>query len=132
MIQYGVPGYIRSDSGPEFIATIVQRWLGDHQIKTISIDPGSPWQNGHIESFHSRFRDECQSRKMLLNLCEARVVVADWRQHYNLERPHSRLRYLSPEDFIQPKILTPYSGQLLGPAHNLWSIFNIRKESTHG
>ena len=51
-----------SDSGPEFIATKVQRWLGDHQIKTIYIDPGSPWQNGYIESFHSRFRDECLSR----------------------------------------------------------------------
>ena len=106
MIQYGVPGYIRSDSGPEFIATIVQRWLGDHQIKTIYIDPGSPWQNGHIESFHSRFRDECLNREMLLILREARVVIAAWRQQYNRERPHSRLGYLSPEDFIQTKILT--------------------------
>ena len=55
----------------------------------------------------SRFRDECLSREMLLNLREARVVIADWRQHYNRERPHSRLGYLSPEDFIQTKILTP-------------------------
>ena len=62
MIQYGVPGYIRSDSGPEFIATKVQQWLRDNQIKAIYIDPGSPWQNGYIESFHSRFRDECLSR----------------------------------------------------------------------
>ena len=107
MIQYGVPGYIRSDSGPEFIATKVQRWLGAHQIKTIYIDPGSPWRNGYIESFHSRSRDECLSREMLLNLREARVVIADWRQQYNRERPHSRLGYLSPEDFIQTKILTP-------------------------
>ena len=107
MIQYGVPGYIRSDSGPEFIATKVQRWLGDHQIKTIYIDPGSPWRNGYIESFHSRSRDECLSREMLLNLREARVVIPDWRQQYNRERPHSRLDYLSPEDFTQTKILTP-------------------------
>ena len=107
MIQYGVPGYIRSDNGPEFIATKVQRWLRDNQIKAIYIDPGSPWQNGYIESFHSRFRDECLSREMLLNLREARVVIADWRQHYNRERPHSRLDYLSPEDFIHTKILTP-------------------------
>ena len=57
MIQYGVPGYIRSDNGPEFIATKVQRWLRDNQIKAIYIDPGSPWQNGYIESLHSRFRD---------------------------------------------------------------------------
>ena len=62
MIQYGVPDYIRSDNGPEFIATKVQRWLRDNQIKAIYIDPGSPWQNGYIESFHSRFRYECLSR----------------------------------------------------------------------
>ena len=74
--------------------------------KTIYIDPGSPWQNGYIERFHSRFRDECLSRELLLNLREARVVIADWRQHYNEDRPHSRLGYLSPEDFKHTKILT--------------------------
>ena len=119
MIQYGVPGYIRSDSGPEFIATKVQQWLHDSQIKAIYIDRGSPWQNGYIESFHRRFRDVCLSREMLLNLREARVVIADWRQHYNRERPHSRLGYLSPEDFIQTKILAPAElSQLLGPAQH--------------
>ena len=107
MIQYGVPGYIRSDNGPEFIAAKVQQWLANNQIKAIYIDPGSPWQNGYIESFHSRFRDACLSREMLLNLRKARVVIADLRQHYNRERPHSRLGYLSPEDYIQTKILTP-------------------------
>jgi transposase InsO family protein len=106
MAQYGIPDYIRSDNGPEFIATKVQQGLKDHQIKTIYIDPGSPWQNGYIESFHSRFRDECLSREILLNLREARVVIEDWRQHYNTERPHSRLGYLSPEEFIKTKILT--------------------------
>jgi transposase InsO family protein len=78
----------------------------DHQIKTVYIDPGSPWQNGYIESFHSRFRDEYLSREMLLNLHEARVVIEDWRLHYNTERPHRRLGYLSPEEFIKTKILT--------------------------
>ncbi len=107
MIQYGVPGCIRNDNGNEFIAAKVQQWLANNQIKAIYIDPGSPWQNGYSESFHSRFRDECLSREMLLNLREARVVIADWRQHYNRERPHSRLGYLSPEDYIQTKILTP-------------------------
>ena len=107
MIQYGVPGYIRSDNGPEFIAAQVQQWLSEHHIKTIYIDPGSPWQNGYIESFHSRFRDECLNREWLLNLCEARVVIEDWPQHYNTDRPHSRLGYLSPEEFIQTNILTP-------------------------
>ena len=107
MIQFGVPGHIRSDNGPEFIAVKVQQWLRDNRIKTIYIDMGSPWQNGYIESFHSRFRDECLSREMLLNLREARVVIADWRQHYNQERPHSQFGDLSPEDFIHTKILTP-------------------------
>jgi putative transposase len=107
MIQYGLSGYIRGDNGPEFIATKVQQWLRDNQIKAIYIDLGSPWQYGYIESFHSRFRAECLSREVLLNLREARVVIADWRQQYNQERPHSRLGYLSPEDFIQTKLLTP-------------------------
>ena len=71
MIQYGVPGYIRSDNGPEFIAAKVQQWLANNQIKAIYIDPGSPWKNGYIESFHGRFRDECLSREMLLNLRDA-------------------------------------------------------------
>ena len=107
-LPYGnLAGYIRSDNGPEFMATTVQQWLNDNRIKTIYIDPGSPWQNGFIESFHSRFRDECLSRELLLNLREARVVIADWRQHYNEDRPHSRLGYLSPENFIHTKILTP-------------------------
>ena len=83
MIQYGVPGYIRSN-GPEIIAAKVQHWLGDHQIKAIYIDSGGPWQNGYIEIFHNRFLDECLSRERLLNLHEARVVIKDWRQHYNL------------------------------------------------
>jgi putative transposase len=79
MMQYGIPAYIRSDNGSEFIAGKVQQWLKEHQIKTIYIDPGSPWQNGYIESFHSRFRDECLDRELLLNLREARVVIEDWR-----------------------------------------------------
>ena len=101
-----IPGYIRSDNGPEFIAAKVQQWLSENQIKTIYIDPGSPWQNGYIESFHSRFRDECLGREMFLNLREARVVISDWRLHYNQERPHSKLGYRSPNEFINTKTLT--------------------------
>ena len=101
MMQYGIPEHIRSDNGTEFIAGKIQRWLHENQIKTLYIESGSPWQNGYIESFHSRFRDECLNREWLLNLREARVVIEDWRQHYNTERPHSRLGYLSPEDYIK-------------------------------
>ena len=107
MIQYGIPQHIRSDNGTEFIAGKIQRWLRENQIKTLYIEPGSPWQNGYIESFHSRFRDECLNREWLLNLREARVVIEDWRLHYNIERPHSRLGYLSPEDYIKHQIVSP-------------------------
>ena len=107
MMQYGIPQHIRSDNGTEFIAGKIQRWLRENQIKTLYIEPGSPWQNGYIESFHSRFRDECLNREWLLNLREARVVIEDWRLHYNTERPHSRLGYLSPEDYIKHQIVSP-------------------------
>ena len=100
MMTYGIPKHIRSDNGSQFIVQKIQEWLKESQIKTLYIDPGSPWQNGYIESFHSRFRDECLNREWLLNLREARVVIEDWRQYYNIERPHSRLGYLSPEGFI--------------------------------
>ena len=107
MMPYGIPEHIRSDNGTEFIAGKIQRWLHENQIKTLYIEPGSPWQNGYIESCHSRFRDECLNREWLLNLREARVVIEDWRQHYNKERPHSRLGYLSPEDYIRQQKVSP-------------------------
>ena len=107
MMQYGIPEHIRSDNGTEFIAGKIQRWLRVNQIKTLYIEPGSPWQNGYIESFHSRFRDECLNREWLLNLREARVVIEDWRMHYNTERPHSRLGYLSPENYIKHQKVSP-------------------------
>ena len=107
MARFGTPKYIRSDNGSEFIAKKVQKALKKRSIKTLYIDPGSPWQNGYIESFHSRFRDECLVREWLLNLREARVVVEDWRRWYNEERPHSRLGYLSPEAFLKQRRLTP-------------------------
>ena len=103
MATYGIPRYIRSDNGSEFIAQKIQTWLRENQIKTLYIDLGSPLQNGYIESFHSRFRDECLNREWLLNLREARVVIEDWRQHYNEERPHGRLGYLSPQGFLRNK-----------------------------
>jgi len=97
--QQGAPEYLRSDNGSEFIAKIVQRWLAENHIKTIYIEPGSPWQNGFVESFHGRFRDECLNREQLWTLTEARVVIGDYRCEYNQHRPHSRLGYLSPAWF---------------------------------
>ena len=106
MTRYGLPGYIRIDNRPEFIAAIVQQWLIENQIKTIYIDPGSPWQNGYIESFHSRFCDECLDREIFLNLREACVAISDWLLHYKQERFDCRLGYRSPEKFIKTKTLT--------------------------
>jgi transposase InsO family protein len=97
--EHGSPAYLRSDNGPEFIAKEVQRWLAANQIKTIYIEPGSPWQNGFVESFHGRLRDECLNREQLWTLTEARVVIEDYRCQYNHHRPHSKLGYQSPKRF---------------------------------
>jgi len=97
--KHGTPKYIRSDNGPEFIAHKLKRWLLESKIKAIYIDPGCPWQNPFIESFHSRFRDECLNREIFNNLTEAQVVVEDFLDEYNNRRPHSSLNYLTPMEF---------------------------------
>ncbi len=84
-----------------FIAHQVQRWLREKNIKAIYIDPGSPWQNGFIESFHNRLRDECLNREVLLSVAEAQVLIEQWRQTYNNEHPHSRLGFQSPQEFVR-------------------------------
>jgi putative transposase len=103
--EHGAPEYLRSDNGSEFIAKAVQQWLAENRIKTIYIEPGSPWQNGFVESFHGRFRDECLNREQLWTLTEARVVIEDFRRQYNHQRPHSKLGYQSPARYAQQ--LTP-------------------------
>ena len=108
--EHGAPEYLRSDNGSEFIAKIVQRWLKANGIKTLYIEPGSPWQNGFVESFHGRFRDECLNREQLWTLTEARVVVGDYRQEYNQVRPHSRLGYESPAVFAARSCPSPVEG----------------------
>ena len=105
--RHGAPEYLRSDNGSEFIAKEVQQWLKDNQIKTIYIEPGSPWQNGFVESFHGRFRDECLNREQFYTLSEARVVIEDYRRYYNQFRPHSRLGYQSPAEFADKPSCTP-------------------------
>ena len=97
--EHGAPKFLGSDNGSEFLAQIVQPWLKDQQIKTIYLEPGSPWQNGFVESFHWKFRDECLNREQLWTLTEARVVIGDYRGEYNQLRPHSKLGYLSPARF---------------------------------
>jgi transposase InsO family protein len=99
MERYGVPEHIRSDNGPEFIAYAIQDWLKEKQVKTIYINPGSPWENGHIESFHDKLRDECLNREIFGSLMEAKVLVEQWRIEYNMQRPHSSLGYKTPEEY---------------------------------
>jgi transposase InsO family protein len=97
--RYGAPAHIRSDNGPEFIAYAIQDWLEQKQIKAIYIQPGSPWENGHIESFHDKFRDELLNREIFGSLLEAKIVIGQWREEYNAERPHSSLGNKTPEEF---------------------------------
>jgi len=97
--EHGAPGYIRSDNGSEFIEKHLRAWLAECQIKTIYIDPGSPWQNGYVESFHGKFRRECLAREELWSLSEARVVIENWRYKYNVIRPHRSLQLDTPWEY---------------------------------
>jgi putative transposase len=95
----GAPEHIRSDNGPEFVAQEVTRWLDRADVKTLFIAKGSPWENGYVESFNSRLRDELLDRELFLSLADARWVVDRWRLDYNHHRPHSSLDYQTPAAF---------------------------------
>jgi transposase InsO family protein len=95
----GVPKHIRSDNGPEFIAQAIPRWLSLAGVETLYVEPGSPWENGYAESFHSRLRDELTNREEFTNLAEARHLADAWRLEYNHRRPHSSLGYQTPAEF---------------------------------
>ncbi|MCB0018394.1 MAG: IS3 family transposase [Anaerolineales bacterium] len=92
----GVPTHIRSDNGSEFTAERVRHWLAKMQVRPLFIEPGSPWENGYIESFNGKLRDELLNREVFYNLREAQVLLEDWRCHYNTQRPHSALGYRPP------------------------------------
>lgn len=100
-LDRGTPEQIRSDNGPEFIATAVREWLTQSGCKTMYISPGSPWENPYIESFNGKLRDECLNREIFRNGLEAQIVIENWREQYNHYRPHSSLGYMTPEEFAQ-------------------------------
>ena len=108
-ILRGIPGHIRSDNGPEFIAKALRDWIAAVGASTAYIEPGSPWENGYCESFNSRLRDELLNGEIFYSLKEAKVVIEGWRRHYNTERPHSSLGYRppAPDAIIWP---TPNAG----------------------
>ena len=119
----GVPRYIRSDYGPEFIAEAVQEWIAALGAKTTYIAPGSPWENGYVESFNARLRDELLNGEMFYTLREAQVVIESWRRHYNRVRPHASLGYRAPA----PKVVVPaMAGRPLGQPGGLWPIRGVR------
>jgi putative transposase len=100
-ITRGVPTFIRSDNGPEFVAKAIQKWLAEKECGALFITPGSPWENPFIESFNGKFRDECLNREVFLNGREAKQIIENWRCEYNTLRPHSSLGYLTPVEFAQ-------------------------------
>jgi putative transposase len=96
----GQPAFIRSDNGPEFIAKAIKEWLEASRVKTLYIEPASPWENAYSETFISRFSDELLKREVFADLLDAKVLIEDYREHYNHQRPHSALGYLSPAQFV--------------------------------
>lgn len=102
-ISRGMPKHIRSDNGSEFIATEVRSWFRRLDLKPLYIAPGSPWENGYIESFNGKMRDELLKGELFCSLNEAKVLIERWRKHYNTRRPHSSLGYRSPA----PETFTP-------------------------
>jgi putative transposase len=99
MRTHGVPCYLRSDNGPEFVSKALIEWATKESLQLAFIEPGKPWQNGTNESFNGKFRDECLSMEWFRNRLEAKVVIEDWRVHYNDIRPHSSLDYKTPNEF---------------------------------
>jgi len=97
---HGAPRYLRSDNGPEFVSIQLLQWAVDENLETVLIEPGKPWQNGTNESLNGKFRDECLSMEWFRNRLEAKVIIEDWRRHYNEVRPHSSLNYLTPQQFV--------------------------------
>ena len=116
----GAPGFIRSDNGPEFIADAIKGWLADKKVETLYIAPGSPWENGYIESFHGRLRNELLSRELFNSVKEAKVLAENWRLEYNHHRPHSSLKYKTPAVFAAACIAS--ASACSGPAPQQYTI----------
>ncbi len=103
-VERGTPEYIRSDNGPEFTAGLIREWLDRVDVDTLFIEPGSPWENGYVESFNGKFRDEFLNLEILYTLQEAKVLIERWRKEYNTIRPHSSLGYRPPA----PEAVRPF------------------------
>ena len=113
----GAPAFIRSDNGPECASRAVRKWLAHAGVKTLFVAPGSPWENGYVESFNEKLRDELLNRELFLHIEELRYVVDRWRIDYNHYRPHSSLGYRSPAAFAASYV-GPDSATLRQSQHN--------------
>ena len=126
-ILRGVPAYVRSDNGPEFVATAVQDWIKAVGAKTAYITPGSPWENGFIESFNARLRDELLDGEIFYSLKEARIIVESWRRHYNTERPHGSLGHKPPA----PEVFVPALTQTRSKVQPTSQINLVQRPTMH-
>jgi transposase InsO family protein len=114
-ILRGIPGHIRSDNGAEFVAKAVQEWITAVGAKTAYIAPGSPWENGFIESFNVRIRDELLDGEIFYSLKEAKIAIESWRRHYNTLRPHGSLGYKPPAPEVFVPAMSARAAQQLQP-----------------
>ena len=113
-VTCGVPVHLRSDNGPEFTATLIRQWLAALHVETLFIEPGSPWENGYLESFNGKLRDDLLDREIFYTLTEAPILIDRWRRQYNTVQPHSALGYRPPApEAISP---APLSGLTMSPA----------------
>ena len=112
----GAPGHVRSDNGPEFIAKAVQDWITAVGSKTAYIAHGSPWENGYVESFNARLRDELLDGEIFYSLREAQIVIESWRRHYNTIRPHGSIGYKPPAPEVFVPAFAAWPAALTQPA----------------
>ena len=115
-ILRGIPGHIRSDNGPEFVAKAVQKWIAAVGAKTAYIARGSPWENGFVESFNARLRDELLDGEIFYSLREAQIIIESWRRHFNTIRPHASLGYRPPAPEVFVPAFAAWPAALTQPA----------------
>jgi putative transposase len=128
---HGAPQYLRSDNGPEFVATAILQWLQTAHIETAFIDPGKPWQNGTDESFNGKFRNEYLSLQWFRNRLDAKVGIEQWRRHYNDVRPHMSLGDLTPAEFKATLCGHTHGGALAGSAGSRLNMEEPKRRPEH-
>jgi hypothetical protein len=132
-VRKGVPDHIRSDNGSEFTAKRVREWLARVGVKTLYIEPGSPWENGYVESFNGKLRDELLDREVFDTLLEAKVLIGRWRKAYNTVRPHSSLGYRppAPESHRPCQLVISIIGTTRQRANLLRHVHDVLRPSGH-